>query len=324
MPKAVRRMGKRLGLAILPAIARTVPIPSLRRFCAFQLSRVLLDPAVLPRRIVARPIRGGISIPCDPYKHVHCLPYWTGRLHEEVLERFLRQHLKAGDTFLDIGANYGHFTLLAASLVGPRGRIYAFEPIPNLAELIRNSSTSLQLDNVEVFSCALGEREDAIALHINAADDGMSTVRNVQFKNGRPISVALRRGDDVLKDKPMPGTVFLKMDVEGYEPEALRGLSETLARRVRHAVIEVTPEWIGGADGVAQLFDAMNAWGLSPQPFGRGSFPGFPMPTRGMAPDSIREQCNVLFTRTRDGAGSGIAGEALQTVASDYARHSPA
>jgi hypothetical protein len=76
--------------------------------------------------------------------------------YEPVETAFVRSMLKSGQNFIDIGANIGWFTMLAARIVGPSGRVYAFEPRPNTCERLRKSVSENGYSNVEVRQAALG------------------------------------------------------------------------------------------------------------------------------------------------------------------------
>src|SRR6266699_2559349 len=79
--------------------------------------------------------------------------------HFEATEReFLNRFLRPGDTFVDVGANIGLFTLIAARLVGPQGRVLSFEPTPEtFARLTKNVQTN-RLENVSCQQLALSDR----------------------------------------------------------------------------------------------------------------------------------------------------------------------
>jgi len=71
--------------------------------------------------------------------------------------RLLPRHLRAGDWFVDVGANIGTYTLLAPSLVGPGGRVDSFEPSPVVAGRLRDSVALNQLSNVCVHEASIGD-----------------------------------------------------------------------------------------------------------------------------------------------------------------------
>ena len=139
--------------------------------------------------------------------------------------------VKSGDTVLDIGANHGVYALHAAMAVGPKGKVHAFEPNPRLARLVD-------------FSMKLNGFGDYATLHSFAVSDAAGTARLVfsdAFSGGGAISgnqsnaaqpgvecnlVAL----DVLFADPDFKVDVIKMDVEGHEGLALRGMQQLLKR----------------------------------------------------------------------------------------------
>src|SRR5581483_6436540 len=103
--------------------------------------------------------------------------YFYGHLYEPILTATLLQHLHDGDVFVDIGANAGLFSMLAAKLVGPSGRVIAFEPHPGArAEMMRLLDRNAVADRVDVVSAALSDRDGHTAsLHITSRS-GLSTL----------------------------------------------------------------------------------------------------------------------------------------------------
>ena len=100
-------------------------------------------------------------------------------------------------------------------------------------------------------------------------------------------------GDKVVSFDQLKGKVFLKVDVEGAVIQALRGLNKTLANYISQAVVEVTPEWLGGTEGVNQLFNLMSDAGLT----------GYELLSDGkvgsiVKPADIKKQVDVLFLRS--------------------------
>ena len=284
-----------------------------RSLLLHSVSPRLLDPAVIPRVSVERLLRdGNISILCNPYGGIHhTIPYWTGRLFETGTERVLRAVLRKGDTFIDVGANYGHMTALGAGLVGENGAVYAFEPTPDLAQLLTDFVRRRGLVWVTVEQTALSDRAGEQALFIgHAGSGGENTLRDLDkndFK-AEPITVRLAKGDDVLADKPCPGRTIVKIDVEGSEPEVLDGMESLLRDTVEAAVVEVTPEWIGGQAGVEKMFARMQALG-----FQAHAIEHSPSETRPRlcGPASLTEQTDVLFVKPSLALDLGLTQEVL-------------
>ena len=165
-----------------------------------------------------------------------------------------------------------------------------------MQQLLVSHVRSQQLKNVTLHSVALGSAESVGELQFNHAAPGCSSLRLDTLLSDETVSQPCRlaRGDDVLKDVELSGNVILKVDVEGHELECLRGLRSTLRRFVKFAIIEITPAWIGGIEGVQEIWSIMENSGLRGHLLTRSGGVG-----RIVAPASIPldEQTDVLFYR---------------------------
>ncbi len=170
---------------------------------------------------------------------------------------------------LDVGANYGEM-LLWPEL--PRdARVYAFEPNPALAPLLRRSLSESHVA-AEVVEAAVGSADGRIAMHIDRRWSGTSSLIAANTSGDyRTVEVPITRLDSFLAglDRPAPGSgMLVKIDVEGLESEVLQGLRAALGRWDRVAIMaevhRLPPEALGG---IAQAFDilaldAAGAWQL--------------------------------------------------------------
>ena len=291
---------RRLGIMVTGKMGRRLPFPPWRRWMCNRIVPYLLDDAVLARGLSLRPLRGhSVRVLCDPYIYTHRLPYWCGHLHEEELEQYLHRELHPGDTFIDIGCNVGQVSMLAADIVGPYGRVLSFDANPTLATLTSRHAGDQGLAQMTVHDFGLGHEPGWFTLRWDPQHDGGGTLRSLEHDHTidpvlftKTVECEVRIGDEVLLPLTMPGRVCLKIDVEGHEPSVLRGLKRVLAERVDHAVLEVTPEWIGGADGVANLFSMMLDAGLRPHELTPSGSIG-----QSIGPTHVRSQVNVVFRR---------------------------
>jgi FkbM family methyltransferase len=136
---------------------------------------------------------------------------------------FMRRYLRPGDNFVDGGANVGAYTLLAASLVKPTGRVDAFEPAPLEARRLRENVALNRLEGVQVHEAALGEAPG----HARFTLDRMSGNRLWPADDERPETTVVRVTSI---DDELSGTYAMaKLDLEGAEPLALRGAEQNLA-----------------------------------------------------------------------------------------------
>lgn len=252
-----------------------------------------MDPAVLPKGLSERPSKAfGINLLCDPYVYVHQSGYWCGVFYEEELENYMLREIQLGDTVIDVGMNVGHVTLPAATLVGDRGIVISFEPNIDLVQRVQLLADKQKMNNIEIFPFGLGSVNGSFDLVLDPNHSGGATFRNNEIEKSQSMSItcSVKVGDEVLINRQFPGRVFLKMDVEGFELEALEGLSKTL-NQVDHAIIEVSPLWLG-VDGTIQLFEIMKNHGFCPHHICNDGTVG-----KTLAPDELSDQVNVLFKR---------------------------
>lgn len=145
---------------------------------------------------------------------------------------FVRSHLKPGDVVLDLGANAGLYTVIAAQIVGPGGHVYAFEPGRQALALLRNNIALNHLSNVTVIEAAVSNVTGEAAFAV-AHDSALSSLADVQ-RSDQEIAgwetVQTIRVDDAMARYDNPPVSFIKIDVEGAEKLALEGASGLLAR----------------------------------------------------------------------------------------------
>jgi FkbM family methyltransferase len=217
------------------------------------------------RTIVIKELDDNVRLFVDLSDHVIGLNIVRG--HYEVGEvRFMRSVLKPGDTAIDAGAHIGFFTLQMAAMVGPEGRVYAFEPYDANADLLERSIHENQFaDRVDFRRSAVGAATGTATLTfpvetLNTGGayllrEGASPLVGNQ-KKAVPV-VAL---DDLQIRRPVR---FVKMDVEGAEPLVMKGAA-ALLRTDRPVVLsELHPTQLERASGISgdEFLTAMSALG---------------------------------------------------------------
>ncbi len=147
--------------------------------------------------------------------------------------------LKEGSVVLDIGANIGYYVLIESQLIGEGGKIYAVEPVHSNFELLNENLQLNNLHNVSTFNFAFGEKTTKSKIYIS--DKSNLCSMNRQGAGGRIVGaekVEVFTVDDFLKDKVAPN--FIRMDVEGYEYEIIKGMPKTLSGNIK-MLIELHP-----------------------------------------------------------------------------------
>lgn len=151
---------------------------------------------------------------------------------ESFVTEVWRSYLRPGMTVVDVGANFGHYALTAANVVGPDGLVLAFEPQPGVcADLSRNSSL-VPHGNIRAFAFALGDANGEAVMTVDASTSGRSSLVGDLVPNpGETIRVPVRRLGDMLAEvAPSRKVGLIKIDAEGFEAQVFRGAWEVLER----------------------------------------------------------------------------------------------
>lgn len=152
---------------------------------------------------------------------------------------FVKRVLRGGDCFIDVGSNVGTFSLLAASIVGPFGRVYAFEPNPLVAELVTQSIIMNDFQDRLIINCsAVSSRPGEARLRFNRQRMGNATLECAHKTRGATdmdecsgrsetiVAPVLTLDDEFACDIPIK---FLKVDTGGCESLILNGASRLLS-----------------------------------------------------------------------------------------------
>jgi FkbM family methyltransferase len=157
--------------------------------------------------------------------HRYVSGYWLG-IYEMHIQQTLSRELKEGDTFYDIGANAGFFSVLAGHLVGAQGCVVAFEPLPENIESIQEQFSLNTLSQCVLIPKAVGSSVGTASL-ILAHNNSMGKIASAEKpESGKDLKVEITTLDEFIKSHPVPDLV--KIDVEGFETEVLAGAGELL------------------------------------------------------------------------------------------------
>jgi len=135
--------------------------------------------------------------------------------------------VREGDTVVDIGANFGLFSLYASSMVGDSGQVHAVEPQTNLIDHLRLSLTLNQIHNVSLYPVALGEGHRIMKLHIRDGNTGAASFIR-QTENEQTVPVPVQKSESFFNALPSNHVRFIKLDVEGFEGHVIRGALQYL------------------------------------------------------------------------------------------------
>ena len=160
---------------------------------------------------------------------------------------YLQKKLRQGDVFIDVGANIGLWTLVAASSVGTNGRVFSFEPNPATFEkLVYNVRLNARCSLVEVYQEAVS-REDGLASFACESQHNVSAISSY-CSNGDVIRVRTRALDFLLaKESVAEHLVGIKIDAEGHELEALEGAERLIEKRSPWLIVEFNTKLLGSS-----------------------------------------------------------------------------
>jgi FkbM family methyltransferase len=152
--------------------------------------------------------------------------------YETAKHAMIRRHLRAGMTFIDAGANMGYFTLQAARLVGSSGKVISIEPAPENFSYLQRSIELNGYANTRALPIALSDRDGCAGLQIL----GLSTAHTLanlppikpQYRGLPKITVPTKTLDSVVAEQKLERVDMVKIDVQEWEIEVLRGAEQTL------------------------------------------------------------------------------------------------
>ena len=146
--------------------------------------------------------------------------------------KIIKNNVKDGDNVIDLGANIGYFTLILAKLVGPTGKVFAFEPDPRNLALLKKNVEYNNYKNVIIVPKAVSNVNDKCTLYTGQKTFGQNKIykpKNTKTQKFIPIDSETVRLDDFFKTNGLLDKIsFIKMDVEGAEFLALSGMKEIL------------------------------------------------------------------------------------------------
>jgi FkbM family methyltransferase len=206
-----------------------------RRVRSGRVSRALLSLASGWYGRAPVPIAGGlghllyVSTADLPLDHAHAGLIVRGRLEPPVQEA-LRRLLAPGDVFYDVGANVGFFTLVGARLVGPTGRVVAFEPVPWCAQAVAHNIALNAFEHAQIRAEAVGAADGSARLLVVGEASWShleSTGRHADVRD--EIEVTVVSIDSLVAAGTIPPPNVLKIDTEGAELQAIDGARATIA-----------------------------------------------------------------------------------------------
>lgn len=181
--------------------------------------------ALRPRKRMAEGVGQGLWF--DPGESN---PAYASGDNELPLQQALSGCLQSGDVFYDVGANVGFFSVIAAKLVGPTGKVYSFEPVPlNVASILKNAHLN-ELRQIELRQVAVASRcgQGELTLAAYSGGAALSSVAPPPDAT-TTITVALTTIDHLVFKEKLLAPTAVKIDVEGAEIDVFQGMIRTMS-----------------------------------------------------------------------------------------------
>lgn len=180
----------------------------------------------VPKNIVIEDSLFGYKIKLDLSDWIQRNIYLRASYRDDTL--IIKNILKSGMTFVDIGANIGYFSILASSIVGDEGLVLAFEPNKKLHSKLMETIKINSIKNMKLYNSALGDSEGETFLFTNHEDKNNYTSTLVNMGQKEKFKIEINTLDNILEKLNINQVDYMKVDVDGYEPNILRGVKNAL------------------------------------------------------------------------------------------------
>jgi FkbM family methyltransferase len=176
-----------------------------------------------------------------PSEHIQKQLFWYG-YYEKPVARLLERLTERNGIILDIGANIGYFTLIAAKKA-KAGKVFSFEPVKELFQSLQKNVDENNLYNVDINQVAIGEDDKDGVIFISGSENlGMSSLRPPENFAGVSQPVKTICIDNWAIEKNIQTIDIIKLDVEGSELLALKGMDQTITTFKPVLIVEINPD----------------------------------------------------------------------------------
>ncbi|MFC7263063.1 FkbM family methyltransferase [Streptomyces lutosisoli] len=267
---------------------------------------------LLNREFRLRPVTGtartrfGAVFTVDTHDLIQRYLYLFG-VWEPHLTHWMQGRLRPGDTFVDVGANIGYFSVLASHQVGPRGQVVCIEASPRVHEVLTENLRANNCANVRSVNTAVSDGAQSLTFYLaDSANLGATTAVRPTKTAESAFEMTAQTLPEILTEDELRRARLIKIDVEGAEAAVVRGLTPTLDRLPPDAevVIEVSPGRLAKqGDSVADVISPLLQRGFHlyriDNEYAPHSYPSAvihpAVPVRWRKP--VTDECDLVFSR---------------------------
>ncbi len=156
--------------------------------------------------------------------------YVTGTSEPET-QAAMKAHIRSGTCFWDIGCNVGFMTVLGSRMVGPRGQVYSFDPVPKHTQATEHNVQSNNFTQTKVVQMAISDKPGTAKFAVQAIASQSTLIESGMNREGATIiEVRTASVDDLIEHEGFRAPDAVKIDVEGAEVDVLKGMYKTLRK----------------------------------------------------------------------------------------------
>jgi len=160
--------------------------------------------------------------------------------YEKKIVDFIFDNCQSESIVWDIGANVGYYSIVCATAVGEKGKVYAFDPHPQAKQRILENAGLNNLENIIIIPYALGKEKSKLLLEMTGnISTGAHKIVSDEHKHEEKVvtEVSIVVGDDWAAENNVPIPTLVKIDVEGAEYDVLLGMKNTLKSDLCKAIV---------------------------------------------------------------------------------------
>ncbi|MDB5150370.1 MAG: hypothetical protein JWQ57_4390 [Mucilaginibacter sp.] len=176
--------------------------------------------------------------------------------YEDEINKLIRISLKPGNIAIDIGANIGLQSIRMAQCVGNSGHVYSFEPLNYLQNKLKRNIGLNKLENITLFPFALSDQAGEITYSIDEHKWNQGTFSlNDKNSGNKTQQISIKVADQLTEIQELPRVDLVKIDVEGFEFQVLKGLEATLKKHTPRIIFEYDSNyWSGTGQQISNCF----------------------------------------------------------------------
>lgn len=165
-------------------------------------------------------------------------------IYEKEMIETIEKNLKKGDSFFDLGANEGYFSVLASKIVGENGKIYTVEPQSRLQNIIKINFKNNNVENAKIIQKAVSNKGGTIKFSLAPdTNTGSSGIFNSQRYKNPTENVQVTTLEKIFHDEKIKKIKLIKIDIEGLEYEAILGSKNLFIQNIiKNIALELHPE----------------------------------------------------------------------------------